>query len=343
MQDSQHTSAFLDACMRRPVARTPAWYMRQAGRCLPAYRALRQKHGILTLARTPEIATEISLMPVREFGVDAAILFADIVLPLAAIGIDVDLVDSVGPVIRNPIASETDLARLRPFEPRESMAFLGKTIGMLRGELPARVPLIGFSGAPFTLATYLIEGGPSKDLAKTRAFILQQPQTWEKLMRLLTDVIVEYLGYQIDSGVQAVQLFDSWAGRLSADEYRALMLPYSREIFSRLGARVPRIHFGTLTRPFLREFGGVDCEVVGIDSGVPMAEAWELFGGTRAIQGNLDPRLLLGDFAEVRAEVDRIFAAVNGRAGFIFNLGHGVLPETDPDMLKRLTDYVHGK
>lgn len=312
---------FLEACARRAVPRTPVWYMRQAGRCLPGYRKLRERYDILTLCKTPELAAEVSLMPVTELGVDAAILFADIMLPLSAIGVDLDIVDSLGPVIRDPLSDARDLKKLHAFEPALSMDFLGRTIGILRGELPSRIPLIGFAGAPFTLATYLVEGGKSDGLPKTKAMMRTSPEVWKELMSTLTDTTVRYLQYQIAAGVQAVQLFDSWAGRLTAEEYRTHVLPYSREIFARLGSGVPRIHFGTQTGPFLADFADVECEVIGIDSTVPMKMAWDTVGATHAVQGNLDPRLLLGDFSGVRDEVDRIFTAVDHRPGFIFNLG----------------------
>jgi uroporphyrinogen decarboxylase len=343
-------TSFLGACWRRPSAsgKTPVWYMRQAGRCLPEYRELKKRYDILTLCRTPELAMQVSLMPIKTFGVDAAILFADIMLPLIAMGVDLNIVEAVGPVIKNPIDNAGNIAALRDIDPAD-LAYLSKTISLVLGELHGTVPLIGFSGAPFTLASYLIEGKPSRDFVKTKIFMHSQPEVWAQLMEALTRNVVAYLNVQVAAGVQAVQLFDSWVGCLSAEDYAQFVLPYSRKIFSALApAKIPRIHFGVNTTAFLEDFASVDCEVVGVDWRLPLATAWQKIGGAvgagaRAIQGNLDPVLLLGDFSIAKKKVDEIFASLDDRTGFIFNLGHGVLPETPYENLIKLTEHIHAK
>lgn len=332
--------SFLKACRSEPTDHTPVWFMRQAGRSLPGYRALREKYDVLTLARTPELAAQVSTEPVGLLGVDAAILFADIMLLPLALGVDLKIVDSVGPVIDRPIASLEDVEALPPLDPAR-IEYLAQTIRILRGGLA--VPVIGFSGAPFTLASYLIEGRPTRQWIKTKLFMLEQPEAWAALMAKLSDGIVAYLSVQVAAGVQAVQLFDSWVGCLAPSDYRAYVLPHVQRIFSSLAARnVPRIHFGTDTGAMLRDFSSVDCEVIGLDWRVDIAQA-KAQVGAKAIQGNLDPAVLLGDERTVRQNVDRMFGALPSRNGFIFNLGHGVLPETDDRTLKRLVDYVHGK
>jgi uroporphyrinogen decarboxylase len=334
---------FIAACLRQPAAHTPVWYMRQAGRCLPEYRALKEKHNILTLARTPELATEISLMPIHRFGVDAAILFADIMLPLIGMGVDLEIVETIGPVIADPIKDERDVAKLRGIDPAD-FEYLTKTIRMIKRELAGKIPLIGFSGAPFTLASYLIEGKPTRDFIKTKQMMYGDPAAWSKLMRKLTDVVIDYLKLQTDAGVDAIQIFDSWVGCLSKEDYVAHVLPYSRELFAAIDAtKTPRIHFGTNTTAFLEEFASVECEVVGVDWRLSLDDAWKKIGAGKAIQGNLDPIVVLGDFDLVKQKVDDIFARLPRKQGFIFNLGHGVLPDTPYENLIKLTEYVHAK
>jgi uroporphyrinogen decarboxylase len=336
-------SPFLAACARKPTARTPVWYMRQAGRCLPEYRALKAQYDILTLARTPELATQVTLMPIKRFGVDAAILFADIMLPLIGMGVDLDIVEGVGPVIAEPIRGTRDVERLGGIDPAD-FEYLTKTIGMIKTELAGKTPLIGFSGAPFTLASYLIEGKPSRDFIKTKQMMYGDRAGWNALMRALTDAVVDYLRLQADAGAEALQLFDSWVGCLSKEDYVEYVLPYSREVFAAVDRKgIPRIHFGTNTNVFLAEFASVECEVVGVDWRLPLADAWQTIGSGKAIQGNLDPIVLLGDFGLVQKKVDDIFAHLPRKEGFIFNLGHGVLPETPYQNLTKLTEYVHAK
>jgi uroporphyrinogen decarboxylase len=325
--------------------------MRQAGRCLPEYRKLKEKYNILTLCRTPELAAQISLMPVTTFGIDAAILFADITLPLIAMGVDLDLVESIGPVIHSPITSEVDILKLQNINALD-LKYLGETIQIIQKELgenkKVNTPLIGFAAAPFTLATYLIEGRPSREFVKTKDMMHKQPVLWAKLMQVLTDNTIVYLHYQIQAGVDAVQLFDSWVGTLTKEEYVNCVLPYSAQIFTALKqAGVPRIHFGTNTSHFLEEFASVDCEVIGVDATISIQDAWSRIGN-KALQGNLDPIILLNtDFEIIKNKVDEIFDQVDnhpdGRKGFVFNLGHGVLPDTPYENLIKLTEYVHTK
>jgi uroporphyrinogen decarboxylase len=333
--------------------------MRQAGRCLPEYRKLKEKYDILTLCRTPELASEVSLMPIRRFGVDAAILFADIMLPLIAMGVDLDIVEKIGPVIKHPIRTADDIAKMRDIDAPRDLDYLGQTIKLVLGKLAAEhfanVPLIGFSGAPFTLASYLIEGKPSRDFIKTKKMMHEQPAVWHELMKKLTKNIIIYLQFQAASGVQALQIFDSWVGCLSKEEYVQYVLPYSREIFSALAfssatnasqRKIPRIHFATNTAAFLAEFASVDCEVVGVDWRISLGEARKIIGPGKAIQGNLDPAILLSDIGTIKNKVDALleeFGPSNVRKGFIFNLGHGVLPETPYEHLIELTTYIHEK
>jgi uroporphyrinogen decarboxylase len=331
---------FLKACRSEPTDHTPVWFMRQAGRSLPGYRALREHHDVLTLARTPELSAQVSMEPIGLLGVDAAILFADIMLLPLAMGVDLRIVDAVGPVIKNPFDGARDVEAFAPFDPAQ-IAYLAQTIQLLRSQL--RVPVIGFSGAPFTLASYLIEGKPTRQWIKTKRFMMEQPEAWARLMEKLSTAIIGYLSVQIDAGAQAIQLFDSWVGCLSPSDYRTYVLPYVRSIFSALKQKnVPRIHFGTGNGAMLGDFADVDCEVIGIDWRTDIAAAKTLIGN-KAVQGNLDPVVLLGSEKTMKENVDRIFASLPSRNGFIFNLGHGVLPETDDQTLKHLVAYVHEK
>jgi len=333
---------FLKACRGEAVDRIPVWFMRQAGRSLPGYRELRKKYDVLTLARTPELAAQVSLEPIGLLGVDAAILFADIILLPLAMGVDLKIVDSIGPVITSPVKNENDIAAIAAFNPA-SIRYLEETIKILRKEL--RVPLIGFSGAPFTLASYLIEGQPSRNWIKTKRFMFEAPDAWDLLMKKLSEAIIGYLSVQIDAGAQAVQLFDSWVGCLSPSEYRRYVLPHVQHIFSSLRKKeVPRIHFGTDTGAMLADFSNVDCEVIGVDWRIDIANAKRAIGA-KAIQGNLDPVTLLGDIKTIEAGADEIINALDAsvKKGFIFNLGHGVPPEADDKKVKHLVDYIHGK
>lgn len=334
---------FLQACRREPVEVTPIWMMRQAGRALPAYRELRSLRGtIKDIARDPQLIAEITLLPLEELDVDAAIMFADIMLPLAALGIDFELVDQVGPVVSDPIRSAAQVERMSRIPAAEAVPQVIEGIRIARKELDGRVPLIGFAGAPFTLAGYLIEGKPSRDLHAARGFMLAEPGTWAALMERLTDLTIDYLSEQAEAGIDAVQLFDSWVGALSPDEYCESVLPYTKRIFEEIGPlRIPRIHFGTGTAALLESMTALDCEVVGVDWRIPLDEAWSRIGHDKAIQGNLDPAVLLGPPDLVREQAREVLRRAGGRPGHIFNLGHGVLPDTPLDNLKLLVDVVH--
>jgi len=333
---------FLRACRRETVDRTPVWFMRQAGRYMPEYRALREKHTLLTLCRTPELAVEVTLQPISALGVDAAILFSDLLLPLEPLGIPFDFAVGEGPVIEKPLRSAADVAALHRFEPREELGMVLEAIRLLRRELD--VPLIGFAGAPFTLASYAIEGGHSSTYALTKALLYKEPETWHRLASLLAEVVRDYLLAQVEAGVQAVQVFDSWVGALAAADYREFVLPHVRTIFEGLaGAGVPTIHFGTGTfhlLPLLREAGG---DVIGLDWRTPLDEGWQRLGEGVGVQGNLDPTLLFAPRERLLARVDDVLDRAAGRPGHLFNLGHGILPGTPVDNVKAVVEHVHAR
>ena len=333
------TGSFLDACWGKPVERTPVWFMRQAGRSLPEYRALREKHGMFDIFRQPELAAEVTAQPVRRLGVDAAILFSDIVVPLAAVGVDVDL--RPAPYVTEPFRSAGDLARLRPLEPEADMPYVAETVRLLAADLD--VPVIGFAGAPFTLASYLIEGGPSKTLGRTKAAMYADPDFWAALLDRLADIVVASLRAQVQAGAAAVQVFDSWAGLLVPADYRRSVLPATQRIFAGLeDLGVPRIHFGVGTGELLELLAEAGPDVVGVDWRVPLDRARARLGNHVAVQGNLDPAVCLAPWEVVAQEAAAVLDANGGRPGHVFNLGWGVLPETDPDVLRRLVDFVHG-
>jgi len=313
--------------------------MRQAGRSLPEYRAVREKHGMFDIIRAPDLAAEVTMQPVRRLGVDAAILFSDIVVPLKAIGIDVELKAGIGPVVAQPFRTAADIDRLRPLEP-DDVSYVTDTVRILTAEMS--VPLIGFAGAPFTLASYLIEGGPSRTYAKTKALMYTEPDTWTELLSTLADITSAFLRVQVNAGASAVQLFDSWAGALSPDDYQRSVLPASSEVFDGLAdLDVPAIHFGVNTGELLPLMADAGPDVVGIDWRVPIDVARERLGGGVAVQGNLDPAVCLSPWEAVETKVRDILKRNGRRPGHIFNLGHGVLPETDPDVLRRIVDLVH--
>ena len=333
-------SAFLRACRRLPVERTPVWFMRQAGRSLPEYRAARGEGSILEALRRPELAAELTLQPVRRYGVDAAILFSDIVVPVAAIGFGVDVAPGRGPVVDRPFRGREDLRRLRPLEPEQDTPWVLETIRLLVEDL-GPVPLIGFAGAPFTVASYLVEGGPSRDYARTKALMHGDPALWAELLDVLADMALASLRSQVAAGAAAVQLFDSWAGALSPDDYRRSVLPASRKVLGGIGdLGVPRIHFGVATGELLGLMAEAGAEVVGVDWRVPLDDARRRVGPDVAVQGNLDPALCLAPWEVVAREARHVLARGGGR-GHVFNLGHGVLPDTDPDVLARLVELVH--
>ena len=340
---------FLRACRREPVDRTPIWLMRQAGRALPEYRTIKEHHTLLEITRQPELCAEVTLQPVRRLGVDAAILYSDIMSPLAAVGVDLELVESVGPVVGDPIRSRDGLARLRPLEPEADVPFVLDTIRLLRRELaPSGTPLIGFAGAPFTLAGYLVEGKPSRDFARTKQLMYSDPDLWHALMERLTDIVIAFALGQIRAGIQAFQLFDSWIGALGPRDYARYIQPHVRRIFSTLAAPpdgtppIPLIHFGTGTASLLELMAEAGGDVIGLDWRVPLDAGWARVGGPEhiAVQGNLDPTILLAPWEVVRAEAEEVLRQADGRPGHIFNLGHGVLPQTPVETLERLVALV---
>lgn len=331
----------LNAAWRKPVPYTPVWFMRQAGRVLPEYRRIRQKYDLLSICRQPELCTEVTLQPVKRLGVDAAIIFADIVLPLQGIGIDLEIVDNVGPVVRSPISTLEDVAALRELEPDRDVGYVLDAVRMIRKELPERQALIGFSGAPFTLATYLIEGSPSRNYSLTKSMMYNHPEMWHALMARLGKMVVAYLKAQIHAGVQIVQLFDSWVGWLSVHDYQEYVFPYSQKILRSLrGMGVPLIHSGTGTGGLLELFAAAGADVVGVDWRIPLDVAWRRLGPETAIQGNLDPATLLGPFSIVQDQAEDILRRADGRPGHLFNLGHGLLPNTPLDNVVRLVEFV---
>lgn len=333
-------SPFLRACRREPVPHTPVWFMRQAGRSLPEYRALRAGTAMLDACARPDMVTEITLQPVRRHHVDAAIYFSDIVVPLKAIGVDVDIKPGVGPVVAHPIRSHADLKQLRPLEP-DDVSYVTEAIGMITAELGA-TPLIGFAGAPFTLASYLIEGGPSRNHEHTKAMMYGEPQLFHALLERLSGITAAFLDVQIRAGASAVQLFDSWVGALAPADYRRSILPHSAKVFEAVAHHgVPRIHFGVGTGELLGLLSEAGADVVGADWRVPLDEAARRIGGGKAVQGNLDPAVLFAPTAAVEEQAAKVLDAAAGLPGHIFNLGHGVLPDTDPDALTRLTAFVH--
>ena len=327
------------ACRREPVERTPVWFMRQAGRSLPEYRELRERYTLFEVCREPQLCAEVTLQPVRAHGVDAAVLFADIMLPVVGMGIGVDLVENVGPVIENPIETLADVERLQVPEPEEAVPFVLEAIRLVRDELAPELALIGFAGGPFTVAGYLIEGKPTRDFLKTKACMYRAPDVWHALLKKLSETFALYLAAQARVGADVVQLFDSWAGALSVHDYREFVAPYSTRVLA--AADVPTIHFGTGTTHLLPDMTAAGGDVIGLDWRVPIERGWELVGHDRGVQGNLDPALLLGPFARVEAAAVGILEAVAGRRGHVFNLGHGVLPATDPGDLRRLVEFVH--
>ena len=315
--------------------------MRQAGRSLPEYRELRKHHDLFSVCRQPELCAEVTLQPVRAHDVDAAVMFADIMLPVIGMGVDVELVENVGPVIANPVRTNDDVQRLRVPDPEEAVPFILEAVRLVRAELPAEKAVIGFAGGPFTVAGYLIEGKPTREFVQTKRCMYAQPEVWHALMDKLADTFVAYLRAKVTAGADVIQLFDSWVGTLSAEDYEEFVAPYSARVLAAVD--VPTIHFGTGTThllPAMREAGG---DVIGLDWRIPIEGGWEIVGPDRGVQGNLDPALLLGPFERVAAAANRILDAVAGRRGHIFNLGHGVLPDTDPADLARLVELVHAR
>ncbi|XVQ83423.1 uroporphyrinogen decarboxylase [Microbispora siamensis] len=333
-------SVFIRACRREPVPHTPVWYMRQAGRSLPEYRRVRAGVEMLTACATPDLVVEITMQPVRRYGTDAAIFFSDIVVPLKAIGVDLDIKPGVGPVVGTPIRDKAGMEVLRPLEP-DDVPYVTEAVGVLTGELGG-TPLIGFAGGPFTLASYLIEGGPSKNHDRTKAMMYGEPELWHELMERLGAITLAFLRVQVAAGASAVQLFDSWVGAVAPQDYRTYVLPHTSKIFAGLAdLGVPRIHFGVGTGELLGLMGEAGADVVGVDWRVPLDEAALRVGAGKALQGNLDPAILLAPWEVVERRARDVLERGRVAEGHVFNLGHGVLPSTDPDQLARLTDFVH--
>jgi len=341
MSKAAAESPFLLACRRRPTPVTPVWLMRQAGRYMPEYRAMRARYGFLDLCRNPLAAAEVTLQPVERLGVDAAILFADILLVLEPLGVGLEFVAGGGPRIARPLRSAADVARLPRVDVDEAVGTVFETVRLARKALGERVPLIGFAGAPFTLASYLIEGGPSHEFLLTKRFMRAERAAWDALMGRLADITADYLNGQLAAGAQAVQLFDSWAGTLSPGDYREFVQPWSRRTIRRLTPGPPVIHFGVGTGsllPLMQEAGG---DVLGLDWRVELGSAWESLGHDIAVQGNLDPAVLLSDVGAIRQAAQRILDGAGGRPGHIFNLGHGIHQDTPVDNVKALVAMVH--
>ncbi len=335
------TSRFLKACRREPVDATPVWFMRQAGRYMSEYRALREKYSLLELCRTPDLATEVTLQPVRRIEVDAAILFSDLLLPLEPMGLPFDFIKGEGPQIERPIESAEDIDRLKTFEPREKLGHVLDAIRQVQRELAGRVPLIGFAGAPFTLASYAIEGGHSNNFARTKSLMYGQPDAWHRLCEKFATIVADYLVAQIEAGVDAVQVFDSWVGALSPADYREFAMPHTSRIFEAIGTRVPTIHFGVGTATILEEIRDAGGDVIGVDWRSPLDDAWERIGYDHAVQGNLDPTLLLGPTPRLLEATAEIVRRAGDRPGHIFNLGHGILPSTPVEHVQMVARHVH--
>jgi uroporphyrinogen decarboxylase len=327
------------AARRERTDRTPVWFMRQAGRTLPGYRELRKRYSLFEVCRRPELCAEVTLEPVEAHGVDAAVMFADIMLPVLGMGVDVELVEGVGPVIERPIESVGDVRGLRVPEPEDAVPFVLEAVHLVRDALPEDKALIGFCGGPFTVAGYLIEGKPTREFVRTKRCMYGSPEVWHELMERLSETFLRYVRAKVEAGADAIQLFDSWVGALSVEDYEEFVAPYSERILG--GVSAPTIHFGTGTAHLLESMAAAGGDVIGLDWRVPLDQGWERVGYDRGVQGNLDPAVLLGPWGRVETGVAAILRAAGGRPGHIFNLGHGVLPETDPGVLRRVCELVH--
>lgn len=339
--DALRDSRFLRACRREPVDATPVWLMRQAGRYMAEYRSLRSKVSFLELCKNPDLAAETTIFAAEVLGVDAAILFADILLILEPLGFNLEFSKGEGPVIHNPIRAAEDVAGLRPLEDVSALGYVYEAVRKIRAGLPGNIPLIGFAGAPFTLACYAIEGGGSRNYEKAKTFMYSDPGAWDALMTVLTDSTARYLNAQVAAGAQAVQLFDSWVGSLGPDDYRRFVQPHMRRLFQAIDPSVPKIHFGTDTGSLLelqRDAGG---DVIGLDWRVELDRCWERLGPDVGVQGNLDPIVLFAPLAEIARHTRRILGQAANRPGHIFNLGHGILPHTPVDHVRALVQMVH--
>jgi uroporphyrinogen decarboxylase len=332
---------FLRACRRESVETTPVWFMRQAGRYMPEYRAIREKYSLLEICYHAELAAEVTMQPVRALGVDAAILFADILLPAIPLGVGLEFAKGEGPVLQNPVRTMDDVKKLRPVNPETDLGYVMEAIRILRRTLSG-VPLIGFCGAPFTVASYLIEGGSSREFLKTKTMMYSAPEVWRALMEKLSTVLSDYIVAQIHAGAQAVQIFDSWVGALSPQDYENFVLPYSQKILQAVKKEnVPAIHFGTNTAtllPLMKRAGG---DVIGLDWRIPLDDGWKILGGDVAVQGNLDPAVLFAPLLEIKKRVRDILDRADGRPGHVFNLGHGILQNTPVENVKAVVEMVH--
>lgn len=341
MTENKDRYPFLQACYRQPTKYTPIWLMRQAGRYMKEYRVLRKKYSFLEMCKNPELAAKVTLLPIERFNLDAAIIFSDILIPLEPMGVEFEFAKGEGPVFHHPLREKKDVEKLRIIEPEEEIPFLMKAIQIVRKELEGKIPLIGFCGAPFTLASYIIEGGHSKNYILTKGLMYRDHSTWDALMEKISEVLIRYLNAQIRSGVQAVQLFDSWVGCLSPADYEEYVLPYSKKVIDGVDRSVPLIHFATSSSSFLELMKRAGGDVIGVDWRVDIRESWARIGYDVAIQGNLDPVILFGPVDLIKKEVKRILDDTEGRPGHIFNLGHGILPNTPVDHVAFLVETVH--
>jgi uroporphyrinogen decarboxylase len=327
------------ACRREPVERTPVWFMRQAGRSLPEYRELRERYGLFEIVAEPELCAEVTLQPVRRHGVDAAVMFTDIMFPVLGMGVDVDLVENVGPVVSEPIRTRADVERLSVPDPEESVPTILEAVRLVRSALREDQAVIGFCGGPFTVAGYLVEGRPSRDFARVKQMMYREPETWHALLEKLAETFARYVAAKARAGADVIQMFDSWVGALSPQDYAEFVASYSARILSELD--VPTIHFGTGTATLLADMAKAGGDVIGLDWRIPLDRGWSEVGEDRGVQGNLDPGVLLGPWERIEAETRSILRRAGGRPGHVFNLGHGVPPNTDPAVLGRLTAFVH--
>jgi uroporphyrinogen decarboxylase len=341
MKEVEEQYPFLKACRRERTPYTPIWLMRQAGRYMKEYRALRKKYSFLEMCKNPELAAKVTLQPIEKFKLDAAIIFSDILIPLEPMGVEFEFAKGEGPVFHHPLRERKDVERLRIIEPEGEIPFLMKAIRIVRKELGGKIPLIGFSGAPFTLASYIIEGGHSKNYVLTKGLMYQDRSTWDALMEKLSEVLIRYLNAQIQSGVQAIQIFDSWVGCLTPADYEEYVLPYSKKVMEGVDKSVPVIHFATSNSTLLELMKRAGGNVIGVDWRVNIGEAWARLGYDVAIQGNLDPVILFGPVDLIEKNIKKILDSIGDRPGHIFNLGHGILPTTPPDHVAALIDMVH--
>jgi uroporphyrinogen decarboxylase len=327
------------ACRREPVERTPVWFMRQAGRSLPEYRELRKQYGLFDIVARPDVCAEVTLQPVRRHDVDAAVMFTDIMFPVLGMGVDVQLVENVGPVIARPIRTRADVDRLVVPAPEESVSTILEAVRLVRADRRDDQAVIGFCGGPFTVAGYLVEGKPSREFATVKTLMYREPSTWHALMEKLAETSARYVAAKVSAGADVIQLFDSWVGALSPSDYEEFVAPYSARILAAVDA--PTIHFGTGTATLLRDMAAAGGDVIGLDWRIPLDRGWAEVGEDRGVQGNLDPAVLLASWERIESETRAILERAGGRPGHVFNLGHGVPPNADPAVLRRLTEYVH--